>query len=356
MGQKVLVIPGDGIGKEVTAQAVKVLHALDGGQSRFDITERQMGFGAYKSEGEILSASTLQLAKEADAILFGATGGPEYDALPSEMRNRTGLRLLRKELGLFANYRPAVMYQGLVDASTFKPEVVAGLDLLILRELNGDVYYGEPRGKRVQDGMRIGFNTMQYAEPEIRRIAHAAFQAARKRNRRVCSIDKANVLETMEVWREIVTEVGREYPDVELTHMFVDAAVMVLMRNPNHFDVMVMPNMFGDILSDAAAMLTGSIGMLPSASIGSAKKGLYEPVHGCAPDIAGKNVANPLASILSAALMLRYSFGLEREARRIEDAVRTVLAANVRTSDIFQEGKVRVGTIEMGDAVASALG
>lgn len=356
MGQSILVLPGDGIGKEVTAQAVKVLHALDGGQSRFEIAERQIGFGAYQSEGEILSAATLDMAKKSDAILFGATGGADYDALPAEMRNKTGLRQLRKSLCLFANFRPAYMFPELISASTLKPEIVAGLDMLILRELNGDVYYGEPRGIQMKtSGERFGVNTMTYSETEIERIAHVAFQTARKRRRKVCSVDKANVLETMVLWREVVTMVGKKYPDVELSHLFVDAAAMTLMRTPRQFDVMLTPNMFGDILSDAAAMLTGSIGMLPSAAVGLGKKGLYEPVHGCAPDIAGKNIANPLASILSVALMLRYTFDLEKEASRIEAAVRRILAEGMRTADIHESGMRKLGTVEMGDAVANAL-
>jgi 3-isopropylmalate dehydrogenase len=356
MGLTILVLPGDGIGKEVTAEAVKVLHALDGGRSRFAITERQIGMGAYESTGEVLSASTLALAEESDAILFGATGGAAYDALPAKLRNSTGLRLLRKNLGLFANFRPAFMFPELIGASTLKPEVVDGLDMLILRELNGDLYYGEPRGISVlPSGERIGINTMSYTESEIERIAHVAFQAARKRRRKVCSVDKSNVLEVMLLWREIVTKVGTQYPDVELSHLFVDAAAMTLMRTPKQFDVMVTPNVFGDILSDAAAMLTGSIGMLPSAAIGLDKKGLYEPVHGCAPDIAGQNIANPLASILSAAMMLRHSFELEDEAAKIEKAVRRVLAEGLRTVDIYENGTRKLGTKEMGDAVVQAL-
>jgi 3-isopropylmalate dehydrogenase len=356
MEYSVLVLPGDGIGPEVTAQAVKVLHALDGGRSRFDIVERQMGMTAYEREGEVLSAATLDLAKRSDAILFGATGGAAYDALPAELRNRTGLRLLRKSLGLFANFRPAFMFPELLGASTLKPEVVEGLDLMILRELNGDIYYGEPRGiETTSSGERVGFNTMRYSESEIARIAHVAFQTARQRRKKVCSVDKANVLETMALWREVVTEVGKRYPDVELSFLYVDAAVMTLMRSPKQFDVMLTPNLFGDILSDAAAMLTGSIGMLPSAAVGLNRKGLYEPVHGCAPDIAGMNVANPLAAILSAALMLRHTFGLEEGAKKIEQAVRTVLAEGLRTRDIFEAGSHLTGTAEMGDAVVAAL-
>jgi 3-isopropylmalate dehydrogenase len=356
MGQHVLVLPGDGIGREVTAEAVKVLHALDGGRSRFEITERQIGMGAYESEGEVLSASTVALANSADAILFGATGGRAYDALPPELRNGTGLRFLRKSLGLFANFRPAYMFPELIGASTLKPEVVDGLDILILRELNGDLYYGEPRGiTRDASGERVGINTMRYSESEIERIAHVAFQAARKRRNKVCSVDKSNVLEAMMLWREVVSAVGKAYPDVELSHLFVDAAVMELMRAPKQFDVMLTPNVFGDILSDAAAMLTGSIGMLPSAAVGAGKKGLYEPVHGCAPDIAGKNLANPLASILSAAMMLRHTFELEEEADRVEAAVRQVLAQGFRTADIHEPGTAKLGTKEMGDAVVHAL-
>ncbi|GAA4340874.1 3-isopropylmalate dehydrogenase [Pigmentiphaga soli] len=356
MGKKVLVLPGDGIGKEVMAEAVKVLHALDGGRSRFDIEERQIGMTAYLQDGTPLSDATLDAADRADAILFGATGGPAYDALPAELRNATGLRLLRKRLALFANFRPAFMFPELADASTLKREVVEGLDLMILRELNGDLYYGEPRGIReLPSGERIGINTMSYAESEIERVAHAGFQAARARRRKLCSVDKANVLEAMLLWREVVTRVSRGYPEVETSHMFVDAAAMALMRNPRQFDVVLTPNVFGDILSDAAAMLTGSIGMLPSASLGAGSKGMYEPVHGCAPDIAGRNLANPLAMILSAAMMLRHSFGLEPEARRVEQAVRGVLAKGWRTADIRQPGTRPAGTREMGDAVVAEL-
>jgi 3-isopropylmalate dehydrogenase len=289
-------------------------------------------------------------------VLFGATGGVAYDALPAELRNRTGLRYLRKNLGLYANFRPAYMFPELVDISTFKPEVVRGLDLMILRELNGDIYYGEPRGiSRNAAGERVGTNTMEYTESQIRQVAHAGFQAARKRRRQLCSVDKSNVLETMVLWREVVTEVAAEYPDVELSHLFVDAAAMELMRKPKQFDVVLTPNMFGDILSDAAAMLTGSIGMLPSASLATGRKGLYEPVHGCAPDIADQDIANPLASILSAAMMLRHSFGLDEQAAQVERAVRGALAQGLRTADIAAPGQKPVGTRAMGDAVLAAL-
>ncbi|MES3000336.1 MAG: 3-isopropylmalate dehydrogenase [Pseudomonadota bacterium] len=356
MKLSVLVLPGDGIGPEVTAQAVKALHALDGGTSRFEMSTALIGLAAHKAEGNGLSDATFERAQQASAILFGAIGGPEYDALPYEYRNKTGLRRLRQGLELYANYRPAFMFPELADASTLKREVVEGLDLMILRELNGDVYFSEPRGvHRTASGERVGINTMSYTETQIKRIAHAGFQVARTRKRKLTSVDKSNVLETMGLWREVVTEVSAEYPDVELSHVYVDAAVMMLMRNPRQFDVMLTPNMFGDILSDAAAMLTGSIGMLPSASIGANRKGLYEPVHGCAPDIAGKNLANPLAAILAAAMMLRHTFGFEDDAKRIEKAVSTVLASGLRTGDIHEPGTEKVGTEAMGDAVAAAL-
>jgi 3-isopropylmalate dehydrogenase len=298
----------------------------------------------------------LEIAQRSDAILFGAAGVPGDEAIPYPMRPGASLLRLRKALGLFANFRPAFLFSELVDASTLKREVVEGLDIMILRELTGDLYFGEPRGFTTNSaGEREAFNTMRYSEGEVERIVRVAFETARKRRRKVCSVDKANVLETMQLWREVATRVGKDYPDVELTHLFVDAAAMMLMRVPKQFDVMVTGNVFGDILSDAAAMLTGSIGMLPSASLGKGSQGLYEPVHGTAPDIAGKNIANPLAAILSAELMLRYSFDDARSADRISAAVRKVLAAGYRTLDIFQPGMKRVGTREMGDAVVAAL-
>jgi 3-isopropylmalate dehydrogenase len=351
---RIAVMPGDGIGKEVTAQAVKVLKAVVGSAAQF--TEAPIGGAGLKAAGAPLPPATLELARKSDAILFGAVGGPGDESGPRNLRPGLGLLTLRRELGLFANFRPAFLFPELIGASSLKPELVDGLDLMILRELNGDIYYGEPRGISVNAaGKREGVNTMRYSEPEIERIAHVAFRTARERRRKVCSVDKANVLETMQLWRETVAQVGSQYPDVELTHLFVDAASMQLLRAPKQFDVMVMPNMFGDILSDAAAMLTGSIGMLPSASVNERNKGLYEPVHGSAPDIEGRNIANPIAAILSAAMLLRYSFGRRDDAARIERAVRSALAEGYRTADILQPGMKQVGTIEMGEAVVSAL-
>ncbi len=353
---KIAVLAGDGIGPEIVAEAVKVLERLARDGLKFEFENALVGGAAVDAHGDPLPATTLEAARRADAVLFGAVGGPQYDALPRPQRPEQGLLRLRKELGLFANLRPAVIYPELAAASTLKPDVVAGLDLLIVRELTGDIYFGQPRGiRRLDNGEREGFDTMRYSESEIRRIAHVAFRAARKRQRRVCSVDKANVLETTQLWREVVTEVGREYPDVELTHMYVDNAAMQLLKNPKQFDVIVTGNMFGDILSDEASMLTGSIGMLPSASLDANGKGLYEPIHGSAPDIAGKGVANPLATILSAALMLRYSLNQEAAARRVEAAVAKVLAQGLRTADIALPGEAKVGTKAMGDAVVSAL-
>jgi 3-isopropylmalate dehydrogenase len=353
---KIAILAGDGIGPEIMPQAVKVLRALPGLGSQLDLEEAPIGGAALDAEGDPLPPRTLDLARRADAILFGAVGAPRYDQLPPEKKPGYGLRKLRKELDLFANFRPARMFPELAAASTLKPEVVADLDLLILRELTGDLYYGTPRGRTSNEpGQRAAVNTMRYTEQEIARIAHVAFQAARLRRRKVCSIDKANVLETMILWREVVTEVGREYPDVELSHMYVDAAAMVLVRAPKSFDVMVCPNLFGDILSDQASMLTGSIGLLPSASLGAGKAGLYEPIHGSAPDIAGKDVANPIAAILSAAMMLRYSLDRPADADRIEAAVRRVLAQGLRTADIAEPGARIVGTKAMGDAIVAAL-
>jgi 3-isopropylmalate dehydrogenase len=354
---KIAVMPGDGIGPEVTAEAVKVLKAVLGSAQALELVEAPIGQAGIDSAGDPLPAATSEIARRADAILFGSAGMPGDEAIPFAMRPGASLLRLRKELGLFANFRPAFLFPELVGASTLKPEVVDGLDLMILRELTGDVYFGEPRGSGTNArGEREAFNTMRYSEPEVERIAHVAFRTARARRRKLCSVDKANVLEVMQLWREVVTRVGTGYPDVELTHLFVDAAAMQLMRAPKQFDVIVTGNIFGDILSDAAAMLTGSIGMLPSASMAAGRKGLYEPVHGTAPDIAGKDLANPLASILSMAMMLRYSFGLADEAERVERAVRAVLADGLRTGDIFQPGCTRVGTREMGEAVVAALG
>ena len=354
---KIAVMPGDGIGPEVTTQALKVLQAVVGSAQPLELAHAAIGQAGIDTAGDPLPAATSEIARKADAILFGSAGMPGDEAIPFMMRPGASLLRLRKELGLFANFRPAFLFPELIGASTLRPEVVDGLDILILRELTGDVYFGEPRGRGVNAaGEREAFNTMRYSEPEVERIAHVAFRTARARKRRLCSVDKANVLEVMQLWRETVTRVGAEYPDVELTHLFVDAAAMQLMRAPKQFDVIVTGNIFGDILSDAAAMLTGSIGMLPSASMASGSFGLYEPVHGTAPDIAGKNLANPLASILSMAMMLRQSFGRGDDADRVERAVRRVLADGLRTGDIFQPGCTRAGTQEMGDAVVAALG
>jgi len=350
----IAVLPGDGIGKEVTAQAVKILKAVTGREATF--TEAPIGGEGVKAAGVPLPPDTFELAKKSDAILFGAAGLPGDELGPRHLRPGLGLLTLRRELKLYANFRPAILYPELVEASSLKPELVRDLDLMVLRELNGDIYYGTPRGISTNaDGVREGVNTMRYTEPEIERIAHAGFKAARARRKKLCSVDKANVLETMVLWRETVAKVAKGYADVEFRNLYVDAASMELLRAPKQFDLILAPNMFGDILSDAAAMLTGSIGMLPSASIGEGNKGLYEPVHGSAPDIAGKDVANPLAAILSGAMLLRHSFGREAEAARIERAVRSVLAAGYRTADIFQPGKRKVGTGAMGDAVLTAL-
>lgn len=356
---KICVLSGDGIGPEIVSQAVRVLEALRKEGIGLEMENALLGGCAVDATGEPYPEATRKLAHEADALLLGAVGGPRYDALPREKRPERGLLAVRKELDLFANLRPAVLYPELANASALKPEVVAGLDMLIVRELTGDIYFGEPRGIETRNGEhgkeRVGFNTMIYSESEIRRIARVAFEAAGKRNRKLCSVDKMNVLECTQLWRDVVTGVAKDYPGVELSHMLVDNAAMQLVRNPKQFDVMVTGNMFGDILSDEASMLTGSIGMLPSASLDEKAKGLYEPIHGSAPDIAGQGVANPLATILSAAMMLRYTFDLEEAARRIEDAVKKVLAEGYRTGDIFEAGTKRVGTKEMGDAVIAAL-
>ncbi|MEO8716857.1 MAG: 3-isopropylmalate dehydrogenase [Burkholderiales bacterium] len=350
---KVAVLPGDGIGTEIVAQAVRVLGRL---KLPLELQEAPVGGAGYEAAGDPLPEATLALAREADAILFGAIGGPQYDALPRDKRPERGLLRLRKELGLFANLRPAQVFPELAQASSLKPELVAGLDVLIVRELTGDIYFGEPRGiSTLANGEREGVNTMRYRESEIRRIARVAFEAARRRGKRLCSVDKANVLETTELWKQVVGELGRDYADVRLSHMYVDNCAMQLVREPKQFDVIVTGNMFGDILSDEASMLTGSIGMLPSASLDEHGKGLYEPIHGSAPDIAGKGLANPLATILSAAMMLRYSLGRTAQADRVEAAVRKVLQQGLRTADIYTEGCRKVGTQEMGDAVVAAL-
>jgi 3-isopropylmalate dehydrogenase len=351
----IAVLPGDGVGEEVTREAVKVLTMTLGDAVKF--IQAPIGAAGIAAAGEPLPPVTLDLARKADAILFGAAGGPGEETLPLERRPGYGLLRLRKELTLYANIRPAVLFPELIETSTLRPEVVSGLDIIILRELNGDLYFGEPRGITIEpSGERVGTNTMRYSESEIERIAHVGVRLARARRRKLCSVDKANVLETMQLWRTVVTRVGEQYPDVTLSHAYVDAAAMMLMRAPTDFDVIVTGNMFGDILSDAAAMLTGSIGMLPSASLGvDGVKGLYEPVHGTAPDIAGKNVANPLGAILSAALMLRYTFKRNDLAERVERAVRAALAEGYRTADIRQPGTRGIGTREMGDAVVAAL-
>jgi 3-isopropylmalate dehydrogenase len=353
---KIAVLPGDGIGPEIMREAVRVLDALKSDGLKIETELAPVGGAGYDAAQDPLPAATLNLAQQADAVLFGAVGGPKYDTLERPMRPEQGLLRLRKDLGLFANLRPAVLYPELAGASTLRPDVVAGLDIMILRELTGDIYFGQPRGRRSNAaGEREGFDTMLYAESEIVRIARVGFEIARKRNRRLCSVDKANVLDTSILWREVVSEVGKSYPDVELSHMYVDNAAMQLVRAPKQFDVIVTGNMFGDILSDEASMLTGSIGMLPSASLDAHNKGLYEPIHGSAPDIAGKNLANPLGTILSVALMMRYTFNQEQAATRIESAVRRVLADGMRTGDIYQEGCRKVGTAQMGEAVIGAL-
>lgn len=351
---KIAVLPGDGIGKEIVAEAVRVLAALE---EPFELEYAPVGGAGYEASGHPLPEATLKLAKEADAILFGAVGDFKYDNLERSLRPEQAILGLRKNLGLFANLRPAILYPELANASTLKPEIVAGLDIIIIRELTGDVYFGQPRGiRQMENGERQGFDTMHYSESEIRRIARVGFETARKRGKKLCSVDKANVLETSQLWREIVIDVHKDYSDVELSHMYVDNAAMQLLKNPKQFDVMVTGNLFGDILSDEASMLTGSIGMLPSASLDQSQKGLYEPSHGSAPDIAGKGIANPLATILSAAMMLRYSLNKAEQADRIENAVKTVLSQGYRTGDIYEPGTQRVGTKEMGDAVLKALG
>ena len=359
---KIAVLPGDGIGTEIVAEAVKVLNTLD---LKFEMETALVGGAAYDAFGHPLPEATLKLAMASDAVLFGAVGDWKYDKLDRPLRPEQAILGLRKNMGLFANFRPAICYEQLVGASSLKPELISGLDILIIRELTGDIYFGQPRGRRVATdghfpGAEEAFDTMRYSKPEIERIAHVAFQAARKRKAagkegRVTSVDKANVLETFQFWKDVVTEVHRDYPDVALDHMYVDNAAMQLVRAPKRFDVVVTGNMFGDILSDEASMLTGSIGMLPSASLDARNKGLYEPSHGSAPDIAGQGVANPLATILSAAMMLRYTLQQPEAADRIESAVRAVLAAGLRTGDIWSEGTRRVGTREMGDAVVAAI-
>ncbi|WP_311399842.1 3-isopropylmalate dehydrogenase [Lautropia mirabilis] len=356
MEMKIAVLAGDGIGPEITAQAVRVLEVLARDGLDVQTESALVGGAAVDATGDPLPEETLRVCESARAILFGAVGGPAYDKLPRPQRPEQGLLRLRKHFDLFANLRPAMVYPELADASPLKADIVAGLDILIMRELTGDIYFGQPRGIRTNEaGEREGFDTMRYSESEIRRIAQRGFEAARRRQRRLCSVDKANVLETTQLWRDVVTEVGKDYPDVELSHMYVDNAAMQLIRQPRQFDVIVTGNMFGDILSDAASMLTGSIGMLPSASLNASGFGMYEPIHGSAPDIAGTNKANPLATILSLAMLLRYSLDEEAAARRVEAAVRKVLADGVRTADIARPGDKVSSCTEMGDAVVAAL-
>ncbi len=357
MVMKIAVLPGDGIGPEIVTEAVKVLKALD---LPFEMEEAKVGGAAYDAHGHPLPEHTLKLAMDSDAVLFGSVGDWKYDKLDRPLRPEQAILGLRKNMGLFANFRPAICYPQLTHASSLKPELVAGLDILIIRELTGDIYFGQPRGRRLAPdgefkGAEEAFDTMRYSRPEIERIAHVAFQAARKRSKRVTSVDKANVLETFQFWKDVVIEVHAQYPDIELDHMYVDNAAMQLVKAPKKFDVLFTGNMFGDILSDAAAMLTGSIGMLPSASLNAKGQGLYEPSHGSAPDIAGKGVANPLATILSAAMMLRFSLNQEEAASRIERAVQAVLEQGLRTADIYSEGTRKVGTVDMGEAVLAAL-
>jgi 3-isopropylmalate dehydrogenase len=353
---KIAVLPGDGIGPEVVAEALKVLRALEADGLRLETQAADVGGIAVDRTGDPLPPTTLALARASDAVLFGAVGGPQYDKAPRAQRPEQGLLRLRKELGLFANLRPARIYPGLEGASALRSEIVEGLDILIIRELTGDIYFGQPRGVRtLESGEREGFDTMRYRESEVRRIAHVAYRAARLRGKRVCSVDKANVLETTQFWRDVVSEVAHEYPDVETSHMLVDNAAMQLVRAPKQFDVIVTGNMFGDILSDEASALTGSIGMLPSASLDENNKGLYEPIHGSAPDIAGKGLANPLATILSAAMMLRFTLREEALAARIEHAVESVLRSGLRTADLARGGEKAISTTAMGDAVVAAL-
>ena len=350
---KIAILPGDGIGPEITKQAVDVLRALNVGA---ELIEAQIGGAGYEKFGDPLPDSTLDLAVKSDAVLLGAVGDWKYDALPRDKRPERGLLRIRKELNLFANLRPAILYPELAGASSLKPEIVSNLDIMIVRELTGDIYFGQPRGiHENENGEREGINTMRYSESEIKRIAHVAFQIAMKRSKKLCSVDKANVLETTELWRQVMIDISKEYPEVELTHMYVDNAAMQLIKNPKQFDILVTGNIFGDILSDEASMLTGSIGMLPSASLDSNNKGMYEPSHGSAPDIAGKNIANPLATILSLAMMFRYTFNDEKNANKIESAVKKALSQGFRTVDIYSAGDKKVSCSEMGEAVIASL-
>ena len=357
MTMKIAILPGDGIGIEIMAEAVKVIECLNTDFAlNAEMENGLIGGAGYDADGHPLPEATLKLVKEADAVMLGAVGGYKWESLDIAVRPEKGLLGLRSELELFANLRPAILYPQLADASTLKPEVVSGLDIMIVRELTGGIYFGQPRGVRtLDDGQRQGYNTLVYSESEVERIGRNAFDIAMKRDRRLCSVDKANVLEVTEMWRDVMNEVAKDYPDVELSHMYVDNAAMQLVRAPKQFDVMVTTNMFGDILSDCAAMLTGSIGMLPSASLDANSKGMYEPIHGSAPDIAGENKANPLATILSVAMMLRYTFDKAEAAQRIEDAVGSVLDQGLRTVDISSDGMKEIGTAEMGDAVVAAM-
>ena len=353
---KILILPGDGIGKEIVAQALKVINLLNANHGMgMNLVEGVIGGSAYDETGSPLPKETIVAAKECDSILLGAVGGPQWESLERELRPERGLLGIRAELDLFSNIRPAILYPQLANASTLKNEVVSGLDLMIVRELVGGIYFGQPRGIKTKDGERFGVNSATYSESEIARIGHSAFQIAQKRNKRVCSIDKANVLEVCELWREVMEEVSQNYPDVELSHMYVDNAAMQLVREPKQFDVMVTSNLFGDILSDCAAMLTGSIGMLPSASLNKNNYGMYEPIHGSAPDIAGKDIANPLATILSVSMMLRYSLNQAPLADKINAAVNVVLDQGYRTKDISAVGDKIVGTEEMGDLIVDAI-
>jgi 3-isopropylmalate dehydrogenase len=352
---KILVLPGDGIGQEITKQAVKVIHALNEDGLNIELIEGLIGGTAYDETGSPLPEQTLDNAKQCDSILLGAVGGYKWEALERDLRPERGLLGLREHMDLFANLRPAILYPQLANASTLKPEIVAGLDLMIVRELVGGIYFGKPRGIEIRNNEQFGFNTACYSESEIERIAHSAFQIAAKRNNKLCSVDKANVLEVCELWREVMERVSKEYPSVELSHMYVDNAAMQLVRDPKQFDTMVTSNLFGDVLSDCAAQLTGSIGMLPSASLNKDNFGMYEPIHGSAPDIAGKDIANPIATILSVAMMLRYSLGNEEVATQIENAVSKVLDGGYRTADIMDTGNTLVGTEQMGDLITEHL-
>jgi len=353
---KLAVLPGDGIGPEIVAQAVKVLNVLKADGLNIEMEAAPIGGAGYEAAKDPLPETTFKLAQDADAVLLGAVGDWKYDTLPRDMRPERGLLRIRKGLNLFANLRPALLYPELASASTLKPEVVSGLDLMIVRELTGDIYFGQPRGiATLENGEREGINTMRYNESEIRRIGRIAFDIAMKRNKKVCSVDKANVLETTELWRQVMIELARDYPEVELSHMYVDNAAMQLVRAPKQFDVMVTGNIFGDILSDEASMLTGSIGMLPSASLDANNKGMYEPSHGSAPDIAGKDIANPLATILSVAMMFKYTFNDEATFTRIDNAVKQVIVSGKRTADIWTAGCERVSCSGMGDAVVAAM-